>query len=69
MCELCDNICELTKMKRGPFKGFFVPAKNQNQLVHDDDGFHIWSDGGGDIFLSGVCIENINFCPICGRKL
>ena len=56
-------------MKRGPFKGFFVPAKNQNQLVHDDDGFHIWSDGGGDIFLSGVCIENINFCPICGRKL
>lgn len=25
--------------------------------------------GGGDAFQSGICIENIMYCPICGRKL
>lgn len=69
MCELCDNISKLTKMKKGPFREWYVPDKNENQIVSDDDGFHIWHDGGGDPFLSGICIKNIKFCPICGRKL
>ena len=52
------------------FRGWYVPEKNYNQLVTDDDGnYHFWSDGGGDIFMSGISIENVNYCPICGRHL
>lgn len=69
MCDLCRTICRLTKMKTGTFKGWAVPDENKNQIVSDDDGFYIWSDGGGDPFLSGICIENVRFCPICGRNL
>lgn len=69
MCEFCKNISMLKKMKRGPFRGFVVPDTNENQLVQYGDAFHIWSDGGGDPFQSGVCVENVRFCPICGRKL
>lgn len=68
MCELCDNISKLSKTKEGPFD-WSDPEKNENQIVSNDEGFHIWHDGGGDTFQSGFCIKNIKYCPVCGRKL
>lgn len=69
MCEFCENIDEMHIIKDGCFKGQYLPNNNRNQIVKDEDKFHIWSDGGGDPFQCGTCIENILFCPMCGRKL
>lgn len=56
-------------IKEGYFKGQYLPDKNKNQIVKDKEKFHIWSDGGGDPFQCRICVENITFCPVCGRKL
>lgn len=69
MCEFCKNIDEMHVIEDGYFKGQYLPNKNENQIVKDGDKFHIWSDGGGDCFQCGICVEDIAFCPKCGEKL
>lgn len=69
MCEFCENIDEMHIIENGYFKGGYLPSYNRNQIVKDKDKFHIWSDGGGDPFQCGICVENISFCPKCGRNL
>lgn len=69
MCEFCENIDELHVVEDGYFKGQYLPNKNINQIVKDGEKFHIWHDGGGDCFQSGICVEDITFCAKCGRKL
>lgn len=69
MCEFCKNIDEMRVIEDGYFKGKYLPSKNENQIVKDGDKFHIWPDGGGDCFQCGACVEDIAFCPKCGRKL
>ncbi len=68
---LCDEIQVYEKIKSGPFRGFYVPPKNECSIVYDkkDGTFDIWSDGGGDPFQAEACILDIKFCPICGKKL
>ena len=72
-CDFCSNIVDLVKMKEGTFRNWRVPSDMQNtvRIVRDPetDEYGIWSDGGGDIFLSGVMIDNIVACPKCGRLL
>lgn len=69
MCEFCKSICKLKRIENEHFKGYF-PEENKTQIVKDKYGkFHIWFDGFGDCFQCGIDIEDINFCPICGRKL
>lgn len=73
MCDLCSNISPLIEIKRGPFKGGWYPDKNETQIVsYEYDGrthYATWDDGGGDTFLAGIGIDDINYCPVCGRKL
>lgn len=69
MCEFCENIEKLQKINNAHFKGYF-PKENKTQIVEDKNGeFHIWFDGFGDCFQCGIDIENIEFCPMCGRKI
>lgn len=72
-CEFCSNIVDLVKMTKGTFKNWWVPAdmKNEIRIVRDPETneYGIWSDGGGDPFVSGVMVDNIVACPKCGRML
>lgn len=68
MCEFCENISELEYINNSAFKGWY-PPKNKDQLVKYDDKFGIWSDGGGDPFMAGICVDEVKFCPKCGVDL
>lgn len=69
MCEFCENIEVMHFIKQGAFKGQYLPDTNRDQIVKDGNQYHIWSDGGGDSFQAGICVEDIAYCPKCGRKL
>ena len=63
MCNLCNNIInekEIEKLDYWDRYGIIVHNLENNTygiwIQHDDD------------YYSGVAIE-INYCPICGRKL
>lgn len=68
---LCEEIQTYEKITKGPFRGGYYPPKNEDSIVYDPKTktFDIWSDGGGDPFQAGPCVENIKFCPVCGKKL
>ena len=67
---ICENIAELEYVREGAFRGGCYPSTNKDQIVHDEDGYYIWSDGGGDSFMAGIMsFGAIGFCPCCGRKL
>lgn len=69
-CNFCSTIVELTKKESGPFRGGYYPNLNVTQIVKGPEGnYHMWGDGGGDVFLSEIALENISYCPMCGRKL
>lgn len=70
-CEFCEDIQEFITIRSGAFKGGYYPAENRNTIVHDkeDNSYHLWSDGGGDGFMSEVAYRNIQYCPYCGEKL
>lgn len=38
------------------------------RIVEFENAFHLFV-GCSDHFMSGIEIEDIKFCPICGRKL
>lgn len=71
-CTLCDkeSIQELEFVNNSLFKGWY-PKKNEISIVYHprDKTYGIWSDAGGDSFLADTIVEDIHFCPICGRKL
>lgn len=71
MCDLCSKISTLTRVSKGPFKGWSCPETNENQIVYDptDNTYNIWSDGDGDPFQAGLCIQDIKYCPRCAREL
>ena len=68
MCEFCCKIGKLEKIKQGAFRGGYYPEKNETQIVEFENAFHLFV-GCSDPFMSGIEIEDIKFCPICGRKL
>jgi hypothetical protein len=68
MCEFCCKIGKLEKIKQGAFKGGYYPEKNETQIVEFESAFHLFF-GCSDPFMSGIGIEDIKFCPMCGRKL
>ena len=70
-CKFCENVQVYEKITKGVFKGGYYPQRNENSIVYDNQNkvFDIWSDGGGDIFMAGVCIDDIKYCPKCGREL
>ncbi len=70
-CNFCENIQTYKKITKGEFKGFYVPQTNVNSIVYDkiNDTFDLWTDGNGDSFLACAYLEDIKFCPKCGRKL
>ena len=70
VCEYCSEIQHYKYVNNYAFKGWY-PPKNRNGIYYDpnEKTFHIWSDGGGDSFRAGECMENIKYCPYCGREL
>lgn len=64
-CTFCEKINEIDfeKFKLG------VEEPDVSQIVKDIDGFHWWESGGGDPYQAGVALENIHYCPMCGRRL
>lgn len=68
MCEFCSKIEKLEKIKTGVFRGGYYPKENKTQIVEHKNTFHLFV-GCDDSFMSGIEIENIKYCPICGRKL
>lgn len=67
----CEEIQTYEKITKGPFRGGYYPPKNEDSIVYDPKTktFDIWSDGGGDPFQAGPCVEDIKFCPVCGKEL
>lgn len=63
MCEFCKSI------QRYENDGY--PQKNKISIVYDEDmdTFDLWYDGGGDSFVCCAYLEDIKYCPKCGRKL
>lgn len=45
-----------------------IPKKNETQIVEFENAFHLFV-GCSDPFMAGIEIEDIKFCPMCGRKL
>jgi hypothetical protein len=70
MCKFCRKI-ETLKFTENNGGEIDHPTKNITQIVHynEDNSYDLWSDGGGDSFMSGIELEHIKFCPYCGRKL
>lgn len=68
MCEFCNKIGKMEKIKQGAFKGGYYPETNETQIVEFENAFHLFV-GCSDPFMSGIAIENIKLCPICGRRL
>ena len=68
MGEICSRIGKLEKIKKGAFRGGYYPEENKTQIVEHEKEFHLFV-GCCDPFMAGIEIENIKFCPICGRKL
>lgn len=61
MCEFCKDIAKDDK------KFFNKRLNGGNFIFQDEQGFGILADTGDSGCLG--CIENIKFCPYCGRKL
>lgn len=68
MCDFCSKIGKLEKIKTGAFKGGYYPEENKTQIVEFENAFHLFI-GLSDSFMSGIEMEDIKFCPMCGRKL
>ena len=48
-----------------------MPQMNVDSIVYDkiNDAFDLWTDGNGDSFMACAYLEDIKFCPKCGREL
>lgn len=68
MCEFCCKIGKLEKSSKELLEADIIPKKNETQIVEFKNAFHLFF-GCSDPFMSGIGIEDIKFCPICGRKL
>lgn len=70
-CKFCENIQTYEKITKGVFRGGYYPQRNENSIVYDkiNDTFDLWTDGNGDSFMACAYLEDIKFCPKCGRKL
>ena len=62
MCNFCDNIKDVEYIKKRPF------WERTTEIVQTGEyTFGLWIECP-DSYYSGIDIE-INYCPICGRKL
>jgi hypothetical protein len=70
MCDFCKNIETLKKIKTGAFRGGYYPTENKTQIVYSDidNDFNLFV-GCDDSFYSGIELQNIRYCPYCGREL
>jgi len=62
-CKVCESITE--------YKENGHPQDFESIIVYDKetDTFDLWWDGGGDSFVCCAYLEDIKYCPKCGRKL
>lgn len=60
MCEFCENIVVENEWLNARIKG-------GDFIYKDDDGYGILIDTGDSGCLGSL--QNINYCPMCGRKL
>ena len=66
MCNLCNNIKKIEQ-----YKEVDSWDRDNNAIVRKKiNSFGLWvkCEGEEDFYYSGVAME-INYCPICGRKL
>ena len=63
MCEFCENIAKDDE----EFGKIRMNAPEKDFIFVDENAFHVFVETG-DSFCPGI-LNNINFCPICGRKL
>ena len=61
MCEFCKTIAKTDK------EYFELRIKGGDFIYKDNDGYGILIDTGDSGCLGSL--QNINYCPICGRKL
>lgn len=61
MCEFCNDIVNTNE------EYFQKRVKGGDFIFLDDEGFGILIDTGDSGCLG--CLNNVRFCPICGRKL
>lgn len=53
MCEFCDKIGKMEKIKQGAFRGGYYPKTNETQIVEFENTFHLFV-GCSNPFLSGI---------------
>ena len=70
-CTFCVSIHTYEKATKVALKGFYMPQMNIDSIVYDkiNDTFDFWTDGNGDSFMACAYLEDIKFCPKCGREL
>lgn len=62
MCDLCKNIPKTDE----EFGNMRMDGK-ENIIFSEKSKFHLFADTG-DSFCPGI-VNDINYCPMCGRKL
>ena len=62
MCNFCNNIKKIEQYKK-------IDSWDRNNTIvqRKDKTFGLWIECD-DFYYSGVAME-INYCPVCGRKL
>lgn len=66
MCEFCKNIGKLEKIKSGHYRGTYKVNDRNSQIIFHNGQFNLYYYGED---CDEVCVENMRFCPKCGRKL
>ena len=63
MCEFCENIAKDDE----EFGKIRMETQKEGFIFVDKNALHVFVDTG-DSFCPGI-LNNIRFCPICGRDL
>lgn len=66
MCEFCEDIRPIDNRK--DFRDEDDLIMGGIQIVSDGGEYHLFDDCE-DSYYSGISLENIHYCPFCGRKL
>lgn len=69
MCKFCETIYPVEDTSDIAFRsGKYKDFQEENYIFTDEDGAFCIEAQAGDPYESGI-VENIKYCPYCGRKL
>lgn len=69
MCEYCSDIADMENFTLALEKIADNTVRSKITIVRQGNNYSIQSCESGKLSSTNFCIDNIKYCPYCGRKL